>query len=83
MSSPAPKMTETAPPELVPDVGGPAPVEHEEIARLAYSYWEARGCPEGSPQEDWFGAEQELQRQRIRKRPVAPALSDRPAARHQ
>jgi hypothetical protein len=32
----------------------------EEIARLAYSYWEARGCPEGSPEEDWLIAEQQL-----------------------
>lgn len=34
--------------------------EHEEIARLAYSYWEARGCPHGSPEEDWFRAERGL-----------------------
>jgi hypothetical protein len=26
----------------------------EEIAKLAYSYWLARGCPEGSPEEDWL-----------------------------
>ena len=32
----------------------------EEIARLAYSYWEARGCQGGSADEDWFRAEQEL-----------------------
>jgi hypothetical protein len=30
------------------------------VARLAYSYWEARGCEGGSPEEDWFRAEQEL-----------------------
>jgi DUF2934 family protein len=35
-------------------------VDHEEIARLAYAYWEARGGNWGSPQEDWFRAEQEL-----------------------
>jgi hypothetical protein len=35
-----------------------------EIARLAYSYWEARGCQGGSPWEDWFRAEQELIRRR-------------------
>ena len=35
--------------------------EHEEIARLAYSYWEARGRPEGSPEEDWLRAERTLQ----------------------
>lgn len=39
----------------------PASVEHhEDIARLAYSYWQARGCPIGSPEEDWFRAETEL-----------------------
>lgn len=32
----------------------------EEIARLAYSYWEARGCQDGSADEDWFRAEKEL-----------------------
>jgi hypothetical protein len=32
----------------------------EEIARLAYSYWEARGCQGGSPEEDWFRAERAL-----------------------
>ncbi len=38
--------------------GGP-----EEVAKLAYSYWLARGCPEGSPEEDWFRAEQDLHQQ--------------------
>jgi uncharacterized phage protein gp47/JayE len=33
---------------------------HEEIARLAYSYWEARGYRGGSPLEDWFRAERVL-----------------------
>jgi|HubBroStandDraft_6_1064221.scaffolds.fasta_scaffold4754627_1 hypothetical protein len=32
----------------------------EDIARLAYSLWEARGCQGGSPEEDWLRAEQEL-----------------------
>ncbi|HTS60784.1 MAG TPA: DUF2934 domain-containing protein [Candidatus Acidoferrales bacterium] len=32
----------------------------EAIAMLAYSYWEARGCEGGSPEEDWLRAEQEL-----------------------
>jgi hypothetical protein len=35
-------------------------IGQEEIAVLAYSYWEARGCQGGSPQQDWFQAEQEL-----------------------
>lgn len=33
---------------------------HEEVAELAYLYWEARGCQGGSPEEDWLRAEQEL-----------------------
>jgi hypothetical protein len=32
----------------------------EEVAKLAYLYWEARGCQGGSPEEDWLRAEQEL-----------------------
>jgi hypothetical protein len=33
---------------------------HDEIARLAYSHWEARGRQGGSPLQDWFDAEREL-----------------------
>lgn len=32
----------------------------DEIAQLAYSYWEARGYQGGSPEQDWLHAEQEL-----------------------
>jgi Protein of unknown function (DUF2934) len=32
----------------------------EAVARLAFSYWEARGCQGGSPEADWLRAEQEL-----------------------
>lgn len=32
----------------------------EAIAKLAYSYWEARGFQGGSPEEDWLRAELEL-----------------------
>ena len=41
-----------------------APPEHKRIARLAYSYWEARGWPLDSPDEDWFRAEEELRRRK-------------------
>ncbi len=34
---------------------------HEDVQRLAYEYWLARGCPEGSAEQDWFRAEQTLQ----------------------
>ena len=33
---------------------------HDQIARLAYSHWEGRGRPVGSPDIDWLRAEREL-----------------------
>jgi hypothetical protein len=33
---------------------------HEDIAALAYELWKARGCPDGSSEEDWFRAAEEL-----------------------
>jgi hypothetical protein len=40
-----------------PTVGhGIAAFGHSDIAALAYELWQARGCPEGSPEEDWFRA---------------------------
>jgi Protein of unknown function (DUF2934) len=44
--------------EAAPALSSP---EHEQIAQLAYSYWQARGCPDGSAEEDWFRAEADLQ----------------------
>ena len=35
-------------------------LDQEAIARLAYFYWEERGCQNDSPNEDWFRAEAEL-----------------------
>jgi hypothetical protein len=33
------------------------------IAELAYQFWEERGCPEGSPEEDWYKAELNIDRE--------------------
>jgi len=33
---------------------------HEEIAKLAYSYWEAGGRSEGTQLSDWLRAERAL-----------------------
>ena len=38
-------------------------LSHEDIARLAYALWEARGCHGGNPDEDWLRAEQQLRQQ--------------------
>jgi hypothetical protein len=38
----------------------PAASLHDQIALLAYAYWEERGCPSGSAEEDWLRAEQEI-----------------------
>ena len=39
---------------------------HDDVALLAHSLWEARGCPEGSPQEDWFLAAEQLRNAHFR-----------------
>lgn len=41
----------------------PAPLS-EQIAGLAHALWQERGCPDGSPEEDWFRAEDAIKRQR-------------------
>jgi hypothetical protein len=53
--------TKTNVPEL-PELA--APPKYELIASRAYALWQARGCPEGSPEVDWFQAEQELKTSR-------------------
>jgi hypothetical protein len=37
-------------------------LDREAIGRLAYFYWEERGCQNDSADEDWFRAEAEIQR---------------------
>lgn len=32
----------------------------QDIANLAYALWQARGCPEGTADQDWFEAEQTI-----------------------
>jgi hypothetical protein len=42
--------------ELIPDSSYES--RHEFVAKLAYKLWEQRGSPLGSPNVDWFAAEQ-------------------------
>jgi hypothetical protein len=41
---------------------------HEKITIRAHSLWEERGCPVGSPEEDWSRAEQAASNEVIRAR---------------
>ena len=36
------------------------PKSEDVISDRAYELWLERGCPEGSPEEDWYRAEREL-----------------------
>ena len=42
---------------------GVAGFGHDQIAARAHELWQARGCPEGSPEVDWFRAAAELRSQ--------------------
>jgi hypothetical protein len=44
---------------------GIASFGHDEVAALAHKLWQARGCPEGSPDEDWLHAVKELRSRAI------------------
>ena len=35
-------------------------LDRGQVERLAYRFWQERGSPMGSPEEDWFRAEEEL-----------------------
>ena len=35
----------------------------DEIAVLAYTLWQDRGCPDGCPDDDWYEAERRLKAQ--------------------
>jgi hypothetical protein len=52
------KEMDPVPPVVLPSAHDKA--ETEEITRLAYQYWQQRGCPIGTPEEDWFRAEEEI-----------------------
>lgn len=43
-------------------------MQRDEIARIAYSYWQSRGCEDGHDVEDWLMAEDEVLRRRSPRR---------------
>ncbi|PWU10082.1 MAG: hypothetical protein C5B51_04985 [Terriglobia bacterium] len=57
------KVAKRSKPSGQPVVATQDPIETpnlEQVASLAYHLWQARGCPVGSPDIDWFEAEQQL-----------------------
>lgn len=49
---------------------------HEFVAKLAYQNWEGRGRPLGSPDIDWFAAEQALYQSLVFSGLVSPSASN-------
>jgi hypothetical protein len=48
--------------QIEPSIEVPTVDRQQKIAARGHELWIERGCPNGSPDEDWFQAEQELQR---------------------
>ena len=61
---PAPTPTAVLPSESFAPTDISEQRSSQDIAALAYELWQARGCPDGSPEEDWFKAERKLQGRR-------------------
>lgn len=55
----------TGPPEATRATN--AALLHDEIARLAYALWEARGGGDGFAEQDWLEAERRLQETQLRE----------------
>jgi hypothetical protein len=55
--------------------------DHEEIARLAYSFYMERGDAEGSAEQDWLRAEQVV-RQRANNASPSRSVSGEMNSRH-
>ncbi len=63
-----------------PVTNRPEDLGREDIALRAYSLWEKRGSPIGSPDEDWFRAEQELRAERAQSQATGTATKIRGAS---
>jgi hypothetical protein len=60
--------------KLTPDFMGED--RHEFVAKLAYKLWEQRGRPLGSPEVDWFLAEQTVYSALVASGLIAPSAMD-------
>jgi Protein of unknown function (DUF2934) len=56
-------MSSSHPPPIAPSTSGKEVSEHD-VAVRAYAIWQRRGCPLGNnPQDDWYAARAELERE--------------------
>lgn len=49
---------------------------HEFVTKLAYKLWAQRGSPLGSPDDDWFAAEQSVYASLVASGMIAPSPDD-------
>ena len=57
--------------ELIPD--SPYESRYEFVRELAYKLWAHRGCPFGSPDIDWFAAEETVYRALVASGMIFPS----------
>ena len=60
--------------ELIPDF--PYESRHEFVEELAYKLWAQRGRPLGSPEVDWFAAEQAVYASLVASGMITPTSND-------
>jgi hypothetical protein len=60
--------------ELIPDFLYES--RQEFVTKLAYKLWAQRGCPFGSPDVDWFAAEQAVYASLVASGMITPFLND-------
>jgi Protein of unknown function (DUF2934) len=60
--------------ELIPD--SPYESRHEFVEKLAYKFWTERGRPLGSPDIDWFAAEQAVYASLVASGVITPSSND-------
>ena len=61
--------------ELIPDFAYES--RHEFVERLAHKLWEQRGRPVGSPDIDWFAAEQAVYASLVASGMITPSSNDK------
>ena len=71
-AAPQPQGSAESHSEQPPSADGNGHFDHGEVARLAYSYWEARGYQGGSPEDDWYRAQAELSRRKRQPEATKP-----------